>query len=103
MASAAARGWPPGAARRGRALPGHRRSARDSVGLDAAARAANLADRVRWLPAGGASAGAPVVLIDDVLTTGAPAAARAGCCGRPGSSVCGVLVLASVPGWITAR
>ena len=50
-------------------------SARDSVGLDAAARAANLADRVRWLPRAAPPAGATVLVIDDVFTTGATTAA----------------------------
>jgi predicted amidophosphoribosyltransferase len=44
---------------------------RDSVGLDAAARAANLAGRVRPRRSGLPPAGTGVVLIDDVLTTGA--------------------------------
>ncbi len=44
--------------------------ARDSVGLDAAGRAANLAGRVRFRPAAAPPPGAPVVLLDDVLTTG---------------------------------
>ena len=50
------------------------RRARDSVGLDAEQRAANLAGRVRVRPAalpdGAAGAGA-VLLVDDVVTTGA--------------------------------
>jgi predicted amidophosphoribosyltransferase len=45
---------------------------RDSVGLDAAQRAANLAGRVRVVP--GPPPGS-VVLLDDVITTGATAAA----------------------------
>jgi predicted amidophosphoribosyltransferase len=44
---------------------------RDSVGLDAAARAANLAGRIRPRRSGLPPAGTGVVLIDDVLTTGA--------------------------------
>jgi len=44
---------------------------RDSVGLDAAARVANLAGRVRPRRSGLLPAGTGVVLIDDVLTTGA--------------------------------
>jgi predicted amidophosphoribosyltransferase len=46
---------------------------RDSVGLDAAARAANLAGRVLPRRSGLPPAGTGVVLIDDVLTTGATA------------------------------
>ena len=78
-------------------------SARDSVGLDAAARAANLADRVRWLPGAAPPAGARVVLIDDVLTTGATTAAACRVLRVAGVDVCGVLVVASVPGWIGTR
>ncbi|MGH3622362.1 MAG: ComF family protein [Sciscionella sp.] len=49
--------------------------ARDSVGLDAAARWANLAGRIRFRPAGAPPRGASVVLLDDVITTGVTAAA----------------------------
>jgi len=78
-------------------------SARDSVGLDAAARAANLADRVSWLPRAGPPAGAPVIVIDDVLTTGATAAAACRALRAAGVDVSGVLIIASVPGWIGTR
>jgi predicted amidophosphoribosyltransferase len=78
-------------------------SARDSVGLDAAARAANLADRVRWLPRAAPPAGAQVVVIDDVLTTGTTTAAACRVLRAAGVDVCGVLVVASVPGWIGTR
>lgn len=47
----------------------------DSVGLDGPARIANLAGRVRFRPAGAPPARTPVVLLDDVVTTGATAAA----------------------------
>ena len=47
------------------------RRARDSVGLDAAQRAANLAGRMRVRPAALPPAGATVLLVDDVVTTGA--------------------------------
>jgi predicted amidophosphoribosyltransferase len=49
------------------------RRARDSVGLDAAQRAANLAGRVRVLPAALPRTGPAgcVLLVDDVVTTGA--------------------------------
>jgi predicted amidophosphoribosyltransferase len=49
--------------------------ARDSVGLTADARAANLAGRLRLCPDGLPPPGTPVVLLDDVITTGATAAA----------------------------
>lgn len=79
------------------------RSAADSVGLDATARAANLADRVRWHPAGSPPADSRVVLIDDVLTTGATALAASRLLRTRGTEVSGVLVLASVPGRVRAR
>ena len=47
------------------------RRARDSVGLDPAQRAANLAGRLRVRVARLPPPGAPVVLVDDVVTTGA--------------------------------
>lgn len=47
---------------------------RDSVGLDRAARRANLAGRVRLSPGRLPPPGSAVVLLDDVLTTGATVA-----------------------------
>nr|PZN01391.1 MAG: amidophosphoribosyltransferase [Thermocrispum agreste] len=47
---------------------------RDAVGLDAVARAANLAGRMRVVRDGCPAAGTEVVVLDDVLTTGATAA-----------------------------
>jgi len=78
-------------------------AARDSVGLDAVQRAANLGGRVRWRPAGAPPDGAVVVLVDDVLTTGATAAAACRALQREGVVVGGVLVLATVPPWVSAR
>ncbi|MET0966532.1 MAG: ComF family protein [Nakamurella sp.] len=78
-------------------------SARDSVGLNAAARAANLTGRVRWRAAAGPPAGSTVLLIDDVLTTGATATVACDVLRAAGVQVGGVLVLASVPGWIAAK
>ncbi|TVT62307.1 ComF family protein [Amycolatopsis rhizosphaerae] len=52
--------------------------ARDAVGLDRARRAANLAGRLRLDPRGLPPRSTPVVLLDDVVTTGVTAAA----CGR---------------------
>ncbi|OLF19093.1 ComF family protein [Actinophytocola xanthii] len=75
-----------------RALRVHRR-ARDSVGLDAAARAANLAGRVRAVPRRSPPPGSHVVLLDDVITTGATATACVAALGRVGVSVTAVLAL----------
>jgi predicted amidophosphoribosyltransferase len=47
------------------------RGARDSVGLDPRQRAANLAGRLRVRPGELPPAGAGVLLVDDVITTGA--------------------------------
>ncbi|WP_433786629.1 ComF family protein [Actinomycetospora sp. CA-101289] len=62
------------------------RRAVDSVGLDAAARADNLARHLRVRPRGLPPPGCAVVLLDDVLTTGATAraaTARLAAAGRP--------------------
>ncbi|MEJ2871196.1 double zinc ribbon domain-containing protein [Actinomycetospora sp. OC33-EN08] len=72
------------------------RGARDSVGLDAGARAANLQRHLRVRRGVRPVPGRPVVLLDDVLTTGATALA----CGRAlagvGLPVDLVLVLTAV-------
>jgi predicted amidophosphoribosyltransferase len=72
------------------------RGTRDSVGLDAAARTANLAGRVRYRPAASPPAASEVVLVDDVLTTGATAIAAVGALAGAGIPVAGVMVVASV-------
>ncbi|KAA9162404.1 ComF family protein [Amycolatopsis acidicola] len=53
------------------------RGARDAVGLDHSQRVANLAGRVSLDPRGLPPPGSPVVLLDDVITTGATIAACA--------------------------
>lgn len=71
-------------------------AARDAVGLDREQRAANLAGRLRLRPMGSAPRGTPVVLIDDVVTTGATAAACARVLSGGGMTVTAVLTLTAV-------
>jgi predicted amidophosphoribosyltransferase len=72
-------------------LRAHRR-AKDSVGLSARARRANLAGRVELLDTPGDPA-IPVVLVDDVLTTGATAAESARVLSAAGLAVFAVVTL----------
>jgi predicted amidophosphoribosyltransferase len=65
------------------------RRARDSVGLDPAGRAENLAGRLSCEPVRGAR----VILIDDVITTGATVAACCGALEQAGAKVIAVLAL----------
>jgi predicted amidophosphoribosyltransferase len=67
--------------------------ARDSVGLDAHERAANLRGRLRHVPAASPPPGAPVILLDDVITTGATAAACTEALTTAGLTVLAVLAL----------
>ncbi|MCP2258687.1 putative amidophosphoribosyltransferases [Streptoalloteichus tenebrarius] len=70
----------------------------DAVGLDAAGRVANLAGRVRPRPGGLPPPGTPVVLLDDVITTGATAAAGVAALRSVGVPVAAVLALVSAGG-----
>lgn len=76
---------------------------RDSVGLDAAQRQRNLAGRVRLIGRAAPPPGAGALLIDDVLTTGATAVAAARVLRSAGHPVVGMITLAGVPGWVSAR
>jgi predicted amidophosphoribosyltransferase len=71
-----------------------RRQAADQAGLSAASRAAN---RVGWLAARGWVAGEPVLLVDDILTTGATLLEASRALREAGAVVLGAAVLARTP------
>ncbi|SDO27125.1 Predicted amidophosphoribosyltransferases [Nakamurella panacisegetis] len=77
--------------------------ARDSVGLDASGRAANLAGRIRLRTAGRPPPGVPVVLLDDVITTGATVVASLRTLSVTGIEVKAVVALASAAPWRSVR
>jgi predicted amidophosphoribosyltransferase len=68
---------------------------RDSVGLGAADRQANLVGRVLPRRAGLPPGGTSVVLVDDVVTTGATVAACAATLLRTGVTVSAIVALAA--------
>jgi predicted amidophosphoribosyltransferase len=79
------------------------RNARDSVGLDAAARSANLAGRVRFRSSAAPPVGVAVVLLDDVLTTGATLVASLRTLSAVGIEVAGGLAVATAAPWRSDR
>lgn len=74
-----------------------RRGVRDQVGLGARARARNVAGGVRWCARTSLAPGQPVLLVDDVLTTGATLAACERTVCQAGGIVVGALTLAVTP------
>lgn len=73
-----------------------RRGVRDQAGLDARARAANLAGAVVMRPAArGLVSGRPVVLVDDVVTTGATLSGSTEALRGAGASVVVAVVLSA--------
>ncbi|WP_406638101.1 ComF family protein [Amycolatopsis sp. WGS_07] len=66
---------------------------RDAVGLNRAERAANLAGRLRFAAAGRPPPGTRVVVVDDVITTGATSAACVTALKNAGVPVVAVLAL----------
>lgn len=77
---------------------GLRGGARDSVGLGAAERAANLAGRLRPLPRGLPPPGTTIVLVDDVVTTGATLRACQRALAAEGIATAGAVVLCDATG-----
>lgn len=71
------------------------RSARDQAGLGGPGRAANLAGAVRLTWRGPRLTGQPVVLVDDVVTTGATLAESAGVLRAGGARVLAAAVVAA--------
>jgi predicted amidophosphoribosyltransferase len=69
------------------------KAARDAVGLGRAERIANLAGRLKFVPDGRPPPGCRVVVLDDIVTTGATAAACVAALKSSGVAVAAVLTL----------
>src|SRR5690606_9310485 len=77
----------------------HQREVADQAGLDAAARRANLAFALDVRPmAVGLLAGRCVVLVDDIVTTGATLSEASRALVTAGIRPCGAAVVAATPG-----
>lgn len=79
------------------------RAVRDSVGLDAAARRANLAGRVLLRPDAAPPPGTVVLLVDDIVTTATTAAACVERLHRSSVRVAAVVALAAAGGHPASR
>ncbi|GEA88626.1 ComF family protein [Cellulomonas cellasea] len=86
-----------GVAARAHPCLGRRGRGRDQVGLTGRARGRNLAGQVAVRGRAGAVAGAPVLLVDDVLTTGATLAACEDALSGAGAAVLAGWALAATP------
>ncbi len=75
------------------------RGAVDSVGLDAAERAANLSGRVRLVARRAPPPGTTVLLVDDVVTTGATFREAAAVLDRAGLRIGGAVAVAAAAPW----
>lgn len=73
--------------------------ARDSVGLDAVARAANLAGRIRFRRGSTPPDGARVLLLDDVVTSGSTSLAAVRTLAEQGIEVAAILAVATAAPW----
>lgn len=67
----------------------------DSAGLSIAQRAANLAGRIQALPAGSAGIAGPVLIVDDIVTTGATLGEAGRALRQAGWPVAGAAVIAA--------
>jgi predicted amidophosphoribosyltransferase len=74
------------------------RRARDSVGLDAAQRAANLAGRITVRTGCSPPASARVLIVDDIITTGATLRGCRSALAGAGARAAGALVLCDATG-----
>lgn len=72
-----------------------RSGARDAVGLDRAGRTANVADNLQLATDRMPPEGVPVVLVDDVVTSGATARACVRALHNAGASVTAVVAMTS--------